>query len=110
MLLRPIHPQPLIGNLKFLGRIPKTHEAQQPNQDSDCRRRNLGHSADIDSLGVIPEPVPEIHPLDQLCRPIRTFQKHELLERVFDISVSEVMAFNFGYAGDVSSTEGMLMR
>ena len=65
----------------------------------------------VDSLGVITQPVAEVNTLDiefaELLVTANDACSEESEKRVFDITVSPVLAFDLARRGDVASTECM---
>lgn len=108
MFLRPINPQPLVCNLKFSSRKAKTHEAQYPNQDPDRLWITTLHSPDIHGLRVIPEPISEVDFLNEFGGPFCSLQEQKFLESIFDVTMSEVLTFDPGDSGNITSTKGEL--
>jgi hypothetical protein len=91
VLLRAVAAQSLSGNLELAGAVAKGHEAENAKEETDGFGRNGLDSADIDSLGVISEPVSKVRArnvdLVELLA-IEGTSQGEGEESIFDIAVS----------------------
>lgn len=107
MLLGPVAAEAVSRHLKLLCAVAKAHEAEDPQQDSDSLRRHHLDGAHVDGLGVVTQPVAKVDALDvhfaELLARLAADEQRE--QRVLDVTVTPVLAFNGAQAGDVACSE-----
>jgi hypothetical protein len=117
MFFRAIYPQSLLRHFELARCVPEAEEGENPNEDSDGVRLDTLQGADIDCLRavqvsilvsrirlsdeLIPQPVPKVHPLDHHRSPFMTLDEGNGLERIFNVAMAKVVAFDCGYGGDI---------
>jgi len=107
VLFRPVAAQPVAGNLELLGAVAKRHEAQHPEQDADGLGRHHLDGADVDGLGVVPQPVAKVdalhvHLAELLASPAGNEKRKQC---VLNVSMAPVLPFNRTEAGNVARAE-----
>ena len=76
---------------------PKTHEAKDPEDQSDSFRTNVFHGSDIDGLAVITEPVAKVDTLYvEFAKLLTTGSTgdEDVQKGIFNIAMTPVLAFN----------------
>lgn len=133
MLFRAVAAQPLLCDFEFAGAISERQEAEDPGLDvssvtkatsrsflvipekySDGISRNMLDGADINSLRVVTKPIAEVNSLNVELGELSSFpigvRCDECKERIFNVSVAKVGAFDTRDGGNVAGTKGMYRR
>jgi hypothetical protein len=130
VLFRAITPKAVLCDLELACAIAEAHETKDPKQEPDsvgadipvvllaiapyylsCSNSILLDSSNIDSLGVITQPVAKVDTLDiefaEFLVTSNDASGQESEESVFDIAMTPVLAFDLARRGDVASTESL---
>jgi hypothetical protein len=107
VLLGAVAAQPVPGDFKLLRPVAKGHEAQDPQQDADRLGRHHLHSAHVNRLRVVAQPVAKVdalhvHLAELLARLAGDEQREQ---RVLNVAVAPVLALDGTHARNVSCTE-----
>lgn len=91
--------------------ITKAHESKHPEQKPDSVGTDILDSANIDSLGVITEPVAKVDALDiklgELLVAANNASSQESKKGVFDIAMTPVLTLDLARSSNVTSAESV---
>lgn len=133
MFFRAITAQSLCSNFECACAISKSHERQHPqlsnpanNQKQilrsllicsvgaynkpDSRPFDIFQRANINGLGVVPQPVAKVNALDSHGVELLAAERasHEKLEQgILDVTMAPVCPFDLGNGSDIASTKGV---
>jgi hypothetical protein len=96
MFFGPIAPKSLRRDFEFSSSVAKSDEGETPEQDTNGFSRELLQATNIDSLGVVTEPVAKVNSLDvELLKLLAAAGGYNQLQKsIFNVAVAIVDAID----------------
>lgn len=105
MLLGSINAKSFSRDFELFCSIAKAHESQDPDQNSNSVGWYALECTDVNSLTVIAEPIAKVRSLDHHRSPFVAFDEGNRGEKVLNVAMPPIVAFDLGERADVASAE-----